>query len=180
MNSYFAKRCFSASLYNYTCKTNPRVYFTLSRDGAKLGDLVFEVYANHAPRTSENFLNFVRGCTVGSYKGTSFTGGYPGLVLQGGRVTEGNESSDGGRQLDENLNLRHTKRGTISFTNDGENSNGSEFVITLGDAANVLDGYNSVVGELVEGADVLSKAESSLNRHGSLDHSIKIEDCGTR
>ena len=56
----------------------------------------------------------------------------------------------------------------------------AEFVIALGDAASVLDGYNSVVGELVEGADVLSKAESSLNRHGSLDHSIKIDECGTR
>ena len=180
MNSYFAKRCFSASLYNYTCKTNPRVFFTLSRDGNKLGDLVFEVYANHAPKTSENFLNFVNGCSVGSYKGTSFTGGYPGILLQGGRVTDCNQSSDGGRQVDENLNLRHTKRGTISFSNDGENSNGSEIVITLGDAANVLDGYNSVVGELVEGQDVLTKAEASLNRHGSLDHSIKIDDCGTR
>ena len=180
MNSYLGKRFFSASLYNYTCKTNPRVYFTLSRDGAKLGDLVFEVYANHAPRTSENFLNFVKGCSVGSYKGTSFTGGYPGIVLQGGKVTECNESSEGGRLVDENLTLRHTKRGTISFANDGENSNGSEFVIALGDAASVLDGYNSVVGELVEGADVLTKAESSLNRHGSLDHAIKIDDCGTR
>ncbi len=180
MNSYFAKRCFSASLYNYSCKTNPRVYFTLSRDGNKLGDLVFEVYANHAPRTSENFLNFVKGCSVGSYKGTSFTGGFPGILLQGGRVSEDNVSSDGGRQVDENLQLRHVKRGMISFNNDGENANGSEFVITLGEAANVLDGYNSVVGELVEGQDVLSKAESSLNRFGSLDHTIKIEDCGTR
>ena len=181
MNSYFAKRCFSASLYNYTCKTNPRVYFTLSRDGAKLGDLVFEVYANHAPKTSENFLNFIKGASaVGSYKGTAFTGGYPGIVLQGGRVTEDNQSSDGGRQVDENLNLRHTKRGVISFSNDGENANGSEFVIALSEAANVLDGYNSVIGELVEGQDVLNKAEASLNRHGKLDHAIKIEDCGTR
>ena len=180
MNSFFAKRCFSASLYNYTCKSNPRVYFTLSRDGAKLGDLVFEVYANHAPKTSENFLNFVKGCAVGTYKGTAFTGGYPGIVLQGGRVTEDNQASDGGRLVDENLNLRHTKRGVISLTNDGENANGSEFVIALSDTANVLDGYNSIVGELVEGQDVLDKAESSLNRHGSLDHSIKIEECGTR
>ena len=180
MNSYFGKRFFSASLYNYSCKTNPRVYFTLSRDGNKLGDLVFEVYANHAPRTSENFLNFVKGSSVGSYKGTSFTKGFPGILLQGGRVTEDNVGSDGARQVDENLNLRHVKRGTISFSNDGENSNGSEFVITLGEAANVLDGYNSVVGELVEGQDVLSKAEASLNRFGTLDHTITIEDCGTR
>jgi len=82
--------------------------------------------------------------------------------------------------VDENLNLRHIRRGTLSFANDGENANGSEILITLGDAANVLDGYNTVIGQLVEGEDVLAKAESSLNRHGSLDHTITIDDCGTR
>lgn len=40
------------------------------------------------------------------------------------------------------------------MANDGENSNGSEFMITLG-KADVLDGYHSVIGELVEGEDVL-------------------------
>ena len=180
MNSLLSKRSFGHALYNYSCKSNPRVYFTLSRDGNKLGDLVFEVYQNHAPRTAENFLNFVKGCSVGSYKGTTFTGGFPGIVLQGGRVTECNESSEGTRLPDESLNLRHLGRGTISMANDGENANGSEFLITLGETGNVLDGYNSVVGELVEGADVLAQAEHSLNRLGSFDHTIKIEDCGTR
>lgn len=180
MNSLFAKRVFSSALYNYSSASNPRVYFTISRDGARLGELVFEVYANHAPRSAENFLAFVNGCSVGSYKGTSFRGGYPGIVLQGGRVSEDNVSADGGRLADENLNLRHIKRGIISYTNDGENSNGSEFQIALSETANVLDGYNTVIGELVEGHEVLDQAEQSINRHGTLDHTIKIEDCGTR
>jgi len=128
MNSLIQKRQFSAALYNYSCTSNPRVYFTLSRDGNKLGDLVFEVYQNHAPRTAENFIAFVKGTTaVGSYKGTTFTGGYPGIVLQGGRVTPCNQAADGGRLADEALQLRHVKRGFISMTNDGENANGSEF-----------------------------------------------------
>ena len=178
MNS--AKRSFS-TLFNYSCKSNPRVYFTLSRDGAKLGDLVFEVYANHAPRTAENFLAFVKGsAAAGSYRGSAFTGGFPGIVLTGGRVSEENEGFEGARHPDEALTLRHTKRGVISFNNDGENSNGSEFLISLSETANVLDGYHSVIGELVEGGDVLDKAEQSLNRHGKLDHDIKIDDCGTR
>ncbi len=180
MNSYLAKRMFSASLFKYSSPSNPRIYFTLTRDGNKLGDLVFEVYANHVPKSAENFLSFVNGNSLGSYKGTTFTKGFPGLVLQGGRVTECNASADGGRLVDENLNLRHVKRGTISYYNDGENANGSEFTITLGDAANVLDGYQTVIGELVEGADVLTKAEASINRFGTLDHTIKIEDCGSK
>lgn len=177
MNTY--KRLFSTSLYNYRAATNAQVFFTLSKDGNKLGDIVFEVYQNQAPRTSENFLSFVKGCEIGSYKGTSFTGGYPGIALQGGRVTPCNVAADGGRLADEALTLRH-KRGTISFSNDGENANGSEFLISLGYTANVLDGYNSVVGELVEGEDVLAQVEQSLSRHGTLAHNIKIEDCGTK
>lgn len=34
------------SLYNYSDKTNPRVFFTLSKNGQTLGDLVFELYRN--------------------------------------------------------------------------------------------------------------------------------------
>ena len=101
-------------------------------------------------------------------------------MLTGGRVSEDNEGFEGVRCPDEALTLRHTKRGVISFNNDGENSNGSEFLIALSETANVLDGYHSVIGELVEGADVLGKAEQSLNRNGKLEHDIKIDDCGTR
>ena len=180
MNTFLAKRLFSASLYQYGAATNPRVYFTLSRDGTKLGDLVFEVYANHVPKSAENFLSFVSGNSLGSYRGTQFTKGFPGILLQGGRVTDCNVSADGSRLADENLSLRHVRRGTLSYANDGENANGSEFLITLGESAAVLDGYHTVVGQLVEGDEVLAKAESSLNRQGTLDHTIKIEDCGTR
>ena len=144
-----------------------------------MGDIVFEVLQNQAPRTTENFLSFVNGNALGSYKGTTFTGGYPGIALQGGKVTSCNVAADGSRLADESLTLRH-RRGTLSFANDGENANGSEFLITLGETGSVLDGYHSVVGELVEGEDVLAQVEQSLSRHGTLSHSIKIEDCGTK
>lgn len=42
-----AKRSFS--LYNYTDKSNPHVFFTVSKNGHVLGDLVFELYRNHTP-----------------------------------------------------------------------------------------------------------------------------------
>ena len=66
------------------------------------------------------------------------------------------------------------------MANEGQNANGSEFAITLGEAANTRDGYHVVFGELVEGEDVLSKLEESVTRQGCLAHEIKIEDCGTR
>ena len=49
------------------------------------------------------------------------------------------------------------------MNNSGENSNGSQFLITLG-KADVLDGYNVAFGELVDGDNVLSEIEKSLTR----------------
>lgn len=63
--------------------------------------------------------------------------------------------------------------------NDGESSNGSEFMITL-DKADVLDGYHQVVGELVEGEEILKQAEEALTRHGNTTAEIRIENSGTR
>ena len=65
------------------------------------------------------------------------------------------------------------------MSNDGENGNGSEFIITLG-KTDMLDGYNVVFGELVHGDDVLDEVEKSLSRQGNLDSEIKIEACGTK
>ena len=81
---------------------------------------------------------------------------------------------------DENLRLRQTKRGQLMMANLGENTNGSEFMITLGTAANVFDGYNVLFGELVEGAEVLDKVEEAVTRLRTIKEVIKIEDCGTK
>jgi hypothetical protein len=49
---FLQKSFFATSLYRYTARTNPKVYFTVSKDGNKLGDLVFELYQNHAPKST--------------------------------------------------------------------------------------------------------------------------------
>jgi cyclophilin family peptidyl-prolyl cis-trans isomerase len=100
-------------------------------------------------------------------------------VLKGGKLGCENISADGGRLTDENLNLRHFKRGQLTLDNSGENSSGSEFLITLG-SADMLDGYHQVIGELVEGDQVLNEVEKSLSRLGTFDADIKIEASGTR
>lgn len=75
--------------------------------------------------------------------------------------------------------MRHHKRGMLTLVNDGENANGHEFMITL-DKADYLDGYHVVVGELVEGEDVLKQAEQSISRHGAVTDEIRIENSGTK
>ena len=62
--------------------------------------------------------------------------------MQGGEIDEANEGAHGVRFPDENTSVRHFKiivilyfkRGILTMANDGENSNGSKFMITL-DAA---------------------------------------------
>ena len=71
------------------------------------------------------------------------------------------------RVADENLLQSHNKRGIVTMTNDGDNSNGSEFLITF-DTATYLDGYNNVVGEVVQGLNVLDEMENDCNREGQV------------
>ena len=174
-----AKRQFS--LYNYSDKANPRVFLTLSKNGQPLGDLVFELYKNQAPENVDSFVSFATGHNQwsGSYKGQTLDRGLPGSVIGTGHVWPCESSSNGARLYDENLSLRHYKRGQLTLRNSGDSSNGSAFYITL-DKADYLDGYNQLIGELVEGDDVLRQAEETLDRHGSTSAEIKIENSGTR
>jgi hypothetical protein len=48
------------------------------------------------------------------------------------------------------------------------------------DKADYLDGYNQLIGELVEGEDVLRQAEEAVTRLGATSAEIKIENSGTR
>jgi peptidylprolyl isomerase len=171
------------SLYSFSDRANnPRIFLTLSKNGQPLGDLVFELYKNHVPNAAENVLSFATGSNEwkATYAGTLLDKGLPGFVLQGGRASECNASANGGRLTDEGLHyMRHTKRGQLTLVNDGENANGHEFMITLG-KADQLDGYNVLVGELIEGESVLDEAEDCLSRHGYTTDVLKIENCGTR
>ena len=87
---FVSKRGFSSSLYNYTSKSNPRIYFTINKNGRNIGDLVFELYQNHVPRTVEQITTYVTGknSTGATYEGTKIERGQPGFVLQGGEITE--------------------------------------------------------------------------------------------
>ena len=55
---------------------------------------------------------------------------------------------------DENLNLKHAKKGTLSMANRGPNTNSSQFFVTFAET-NWLDGVHTVFGELVDGFDTL-------------------------
>ena len=141
-------RMFSAG-FNYSVAGNPKVFMNVSKDGNAAGKLVFELYENHAPNLATNFAAFCAGTASAhrGFAGSSLCGGTTGLGVHGGHL-EGKSMKNGGENLghnderlqDENLHLRHHKRGIVSMTNDGPHSNGSQFMVTFGEA-HYLDGY---------------------------------------
>lgn len=63
---------------------------------------------------------------------------------------------------------KHTERGTVSLattpspTNPDERLAGSQFIITLGENLDLLDGKAAIFGEVVEGFDALEKVNSAF------------------
>ena len=92
---------------------------------------------------------------------------------------EENVGAFGVRLQDEDMTMRHNKRGQLTMPNNGENSGGSEFTITFG-AAGYLDGYQTVFGELVEGHKVLDALEAGVDRHGNVNEDFKIIASGSK
>ena len=162
MFANLSKRSFS-SLFKYTNASNPRVFLSVAQGGAPVGEMVFELYEDRQPATVENF----RTLCEGAYEGSAINAGMAGLGVKAGHLSEENLSAYDIRATDEDMTVRHTHRGQLTMMNDGRDANGSEFMITYGEAQ-YLNGYNTVFGELVEGADVLAQLEAKTDRHGNV------------
>ena len=172
------KRFFS--IYNYSAPGNSKVFLEVSKDGKSAGKMVFELYEHRAPALALNFQAFCDGTADKhrSYVGTSLHAGTPGFAVMGGDLHEEENLGAGCARLpDENLETRHHKRGMLTLVNDGPHANGSQFAITFGEAS-FLDGYQNVVGELVEGDGLLKEIEDSCSRDGSISGNWTITSAG--
>lgn len=121
------------------------------------GDLVVELYPEHAPKTVNNFVFLAR---EGFYDDTTFHRVVPNFVIQGGDPT-GTGRGGPGYQFEDELDdnpLRHDSAGVLSMANAGPNTNGSQFFITHGPQPH-LDGKHTVFGKVVEGLDVVKNLQ---------------------
>ena len=98
-----------------------------------MGEIVIELYWNHAPMTCRNFAELTRR---GYYSGTKFHRIIQDFMIQGGDPTATGKggSSIYGKTFDDEINsdLKHTGAGILSMANAGPHTNGSQFFICTG------------------------------------------------
>ncbi|KAF8510949.1 cyclophilin-like domain-containing protein [Hysterangium stoloniferum] len=143
---------------------NPRVFFDFAIDSTPVGRVIFELFADTAPKTSENFRALCtgeKGVSAKSqlplyYKNSIIHRSIAGFMVQGGDFTKrnglGGESIYGGPFEDEDLERPVDSEGLLVMANRGPNTNGSQFLITLQPCPH-LDGKHCVFGRILKGFD---------------------------
>lgn len=126
------------------------------------GDIIIELFGNHAPQTVENFVGLADGSK--EYKTENAKGGnegpfYDGAVfhrvingfmIQGGDPTGTGRGGPGYMFADEfHPELRFDRSYLLAMANAGPGTNGSQFFITLGPTPH-LNNAHTIFGEVTD------------------------------
>lgn len=79
---------------------------------------------------------------------------------------------------DENFQLKHYGFGWVTMANDGKDTNGSQFIITLTETR-WLDNKHVVFGKVVRGMGVVRRIDSGATSNGRPKHLVIIKDSGS-
>ena len=131
-----------------------------------LGDVTLELDREKAPKTVDNFLQYVR---AGHYNGTIFHRVIDGFMIQGGGYkTDMSEKTTRAPIALESRSGLSNVRGTVAMARTGvPDSATAQFFInvndnTMLDQAQSRDGHGyAVFGKVVEGMDVVDKIKAS-------------------
>jgi peptidyl-prolyl cis-trans isomerase A (cyclophilin A) len=129
------------------------------------GDIRLELYPDKAPKTVENFLDYVKS---GQYNGTIFHRVIPGFMIQGGGYTVSYQEKPTRAPIPiESRNGLKNAAGTIAMARTGDpNSATDQFFINTVDNPGLDypnpdgNGY-AVFGKVVSGMDVVKKIEGT-------------------
>ncbi len=144
------------------------------------GDIVLELYPDKAPKSVENFLQYVRDK---HYDGTVFHRVIDGFMIQGGGFTgEFKEKATRAPIPLEATNGLRNDRGTVAMARTGDpNSATSQFFINVGNN-NMLNAPNpdghgyTVFGKVVSGMDVVDKIRNARTGNKSRMQNVPLEN----
>ncbi|KAN0049998.1 hypothetical protein ACTA71_003096 [Dictyostelium dimigraforme] len=168
---------------------NQRTFFDVEIDGKPIGRIIFELFNDVAPKTTENFRVLCLGTQYSKitqtrlhYKGTPFHRIIKNFMVQCGDFQNkngtGGESIYGKRFDDENFKIKHSEPYLLSMANAGPNTNGSQFFITTAPAPH-LDGKHCVFGKVVSGQNVVDILNALLTDQNDKPYAdVKIVHCG--
>ncbi len=134
-----------------------------------IGEFCIEIDVNKAPKTAENFINYVES---DFYKDTIFHRVIKNFMIQGGGFTEdmGEKSTKSEVENEAKNGLKNTKYTIAMARTTMPHSASSQFFINTSDN-NFLDypgqdgwGY-CVFGEVVKGQDVIDKINNVTTSH---------------
>jgi peptidylprolyl isomerase len=168
-------------------KTNPVCYFDVIIGSNPIGRISIQLFAEKCPKTVENFRALCTGEKVNKhgrrlhYKTGVLHSVYPNWAIVGGDIVNNNgtsgESIYGPYFADESHEIKHDRPGIVSMLNFKNNTNNSQFVISMAPAPS-LDGQCPAFGRVISGMEVLRKIENMGSTSGVPSKQITIADCG--
>jgi len=146
------------------------------------GDIVINTFADKAPVTVENFLNY---CRKGFYNNTIFHRVIDGFMIQGGGFEPGmnQKNTDAPIKNEANNGLKNTK-GTLAMarTNDPHSATAQFFIIVTDNDFLILRGENAlgwgycVFAEVTDGLDVVEKIKKVKTGRSGMHQDVPQED----
>ncbi|OJH82263.1 peptidylprolyl isomerase B [Serratia marcescens] len=146
------------------------------------GDIVIKTFADKAPVTVENFLNY---CRAGFYDNTIFHRVINGFMIQGGGFEPGmnQKATNAAIKNEANNGLKNTI-GTLAMarTNDPHSAT-AQFFINVADndflnfrGENVQGWGYCVFAEVIEGMDVVNKIKGVKTGRSGMHQDVPVED----
>lgn len=146
------------------------------------GDIVIKTFADKAPVTVENFLNY---CREGFYNNTIFHRVINGFMVQGGGFEPGMNQKDTKATIKNEANngLKNT-RGTLAMarTNDPHSATAQFFINVVDNDFLNFRGENAqgwgycVFAEVAEGMDVVEKIKAVKTGRSGMHQDVPVED----
>ena len=149
------------------------------------GDIVVELFGNHAPETVANFVGLADGSkeyseanAKGTDSGPFFDGSIfhrviPGFMIQGGDPTGTGRGGPGYRFKDEfHPELQFSEPYLLAMANAGPGTNGSQFFITV-DKTPHLNNRHTIFGKVADAESQKVVDAIATTRTGAMDRPVE-------